>query len=85
MKYIVFKKTMGPGLHRLLQVSFPNELVHKDVADALAPLAGRPIRAGETTLYSSHGKSETLQMQSDKDDWKLLPQSDYGLHIREDD
>lgn len=83
MKYIMFKGQIG-DMTKLIPVIFPNDLVHKDVADALQQGALK-----NTTIHSAgfinplnlkpEGGSETLNINSDPEvDEIVIKMNDYG-------
>lgn len=76
MKYVMFRIEQGYGNERIIRhvpIIFPDNMVHKDVADRIARSVmggfngpAHPVSAGEITLgeISCHGHSETLGLKS---------------------
>lgn len=83
MKYIMFKQEQGE-MTKLIPVIFPNDLVHKDVADALqqSVLANSEIHSAgfiSPLNLKPEGKSETLNITADPDtDELVIKMNDYG-------
>lgn len=83
MKYIMFKSEQGE-MTKLIPVIFPNDLVHKDVSDALQQSVLK-----NTTIHSAgfisplnlcpEGGSETLNVKADLlTDGLVIKMNDYG-------
>lgn len=85
MKYVMFKVPMGKDMHRLVPVLFDELLVHKNMADWLAPHIGMPVSAGFYDVMSGEvsGRSDSLKMHPAPDDEKIILMCQYGLGIRE--
>lgn len=98
MKYIVLACRMTNDATLELPVVFPNNLVHREVADALVPCVQKHfpgkavtvVSAGEisSTVFGSdmcHGRSDTLNMNSrGAEDDALLMMNDYGANYKYD-
>lgn len=83
MKYIMFKQQQSE-MTKLIPVIFPNDFVHKDIADALQQtvLKGSEIHsAGFISPLNllPEGRSETLNVKADPDtDEMVIKMNDYG-------
>ncbi len=93
MKYIVMQRKVG-GTVRHVPVIFPNELVHRHVAEALLKLPGNPYQflnkvasAGDVTVelgsVACSGGSTTLNIKSrGVVDERLIDTVEYGGGVR---
>lgn len=83
MKYIMFQQQHGE-MTKLVPVIFPNDLVHKEVADALQQLVLKDTvihSAGSISLLNlkPEGRSTTLNIEADHDtDELVIKMNDYG-------
>lgn len=83
MKYIMFQQQQGE-MTKLVPVIFPNDLVHKDVADALQQLVLKDTAIHSAGFISPlnlkpEGGSETLNIKADPDtDELVIKMNDYG-------
>lgn len=83
MKYIMFKRQVG-DMTKLIPVIFPNDLVHKDVADALqqGTLKNTTIQSAgfiSPLNLKPEGGSETLNVNSNPaTDEMVIKMNDYG-------
>jgi hypothetical protein len=93
VKYIMFAKEIDrDGLPHFVPVIFPEELNHIDMAACVMlqeTMKGfLPIRAGFVTLelavmgrtfpMTTHGRSETLKLESDPEDARIIKWYEYG-------
>lgn len=92
MKYIMFEKRISDGLPHYMPFIFPDEGVHAHVAAVvlcLPEMAGfKAVRAGFVTLelttmgrhfpMTTHGRSETLKLESDPEDARIIKWYEYG-------
>lgn len=88
MKYIVIEVPLGTELVREIPVIFPNEIVHADMAETLIRMCpefekGKAISAGFVNSMDltapPHGKSDSLKVESRREDARLILMHDY-LH-----
>jgi hypothetical protein len=86
MKYVMFEHTVA-GLTRKVPIIFPDELVHKFVAEAIAnhreyrEFGLKVVSAGQCAIECSgiFGESETLKLKSNQTDGLVINSYDY-LH-----
>ena len=97
MKYIGLDVTFKgltadqPSVTKRMVVSFPDDLVHSMVADAMKHAARRQWRGAdvkvstagfiEATARDTHGKSESLGIKSDANDARRFNMANYGGNI----
>ncbi|WP_139841349.1 hypothetical protein [Acinetobacter sp. ANC 4204] len=83
MKYIMFRQQQC-GMTKLIPVIFPNDFVHKDVADALQQTVLKDSEIHSAGFISPlnllpEGRSETLNVAADPDtDERVIKMNDYG-------
>lgn len=91
MKYVMLQRTLSTSMDddnvTMYPIIFPKELVHKDIAEAIAKIISnfwsenevQIISAGEINLTAGfvHGFSDTLKLNSDPADDIVISMVDY--------
>jgi len=87
-KYILVERVLEGGIAQHIPILFPKELMHSEVAQALARATGdlsgcRPVRAGFVDLKAdaTHGASESLGLGSSAGDAEWINGFPYTLGL----
>ena len=76
MKYIMIETKFG----QKFPVIFPNHFVHCEIAEVMTRLyGGKVVTAGDCNIecHSTTGKSTSLDLESDEEDFNLINRVDY--------
>ena len=85
MKYIMFEVQHPSGLKQKIPIIFPDQMVHKFVAEAVAnhrehrQFEMKPVSAGQCSIecLGVFGESETLKVSASKEDSDVINAYDY--------
>lgn len=82
MKYVMMERDIGDGVIQLIPVLFPKDLIHEDMAKAITKMLpkAKAVAAGEchVRVISTHGRSETLQLDARVGDADVINVIDYS-------